>query len=244
MKFEKAKEVQAQKNISKKKILEKDEFIYSRLNTWTIFNNVSICIMNPEMKGHFSFLNELVNDGIHIMPWTIKITFIKGKWSIYIGHNSNVIPDITYKDSIDKEKYDVSYFKNYLIISNIQDRIEVENIINKMIDMMKDSKLEIIESANINVKYTCEVKKGKFSISDEYLHSTEFDEGTYKKFLMMLDKLNQSSIDGDDKKIFHNIGLKLIRNKYLDKSDREILNNLFRKYMNNKDRIKIAMKFL
>jgi len=249
MKFDSANK-SIRQNIKKSKALKKDkDFSYSRLFKFDIYNNVSISLMKPEMKGHFNYLSQLINDGEKIMPLSLKITCINEIWSVYVGHNPEVKNlDLQLEETLNKlreNNIEISQTNNYYILTNIKDKFSTEEIVNLLLKELENVSVEPLEIDEINVKYTVEQKKsGLYTVPDDFLYDTDFDDETYKKFLKILDKLEKTLMSKNDKKAFHKIGFKLIKNRYLNKHDRETLNRFMQTYFPEKERIKIAMSYL
>lgn len=249
MKFDKAKEAKEQKAKKSKSFNKNKDFLYSRLQSFSIYGKVSICLMSPEMKGHFKYLSELVNDGKSVMPWTIKITHINENWTVYVGCHSDIEEcDISFIDilrGLEKNGIEISTMGTLHILSKIADKFAVEEIINILLKRIEDSKLDVLERHGINIKYTVQpTSAGLYTIPDNYLYDKEFDDQTYKKFITILDKLEKTLMNRQDKKLFHRIGFKLIRNKYINKNERDQLNTFMQRYIPENDRIKIAMNYL
>lgn len=248
MKFDKAKSIETQKIKKSKSLKKKNDFLYSRLFKFDIHNNVAICLMKPEMKGHFKYLSDLINDGKNVMPWTIKITHINENWSIYIGcHSSYEECDINFSGifkRLEENGIDISEAQNLHILSNIKDKFSAEEIINILLKELESSSLKPLEKNDVNIKYTVQPCSGLYTIPDNFLYDRDFDDQTYKKFITILDKLEKSLMNRNDRKVFHRIGFKLIKNKYINKEEREKLNQFLRTYVQEGERIKIAMNYL
>lgn len=213
------------------------------------FGNVGVYIMKNGKKGLFREISTYINDGEKPTSWALKIYHTDG-WYIQFGINANV--DFTKNDiflsemfSVFKEKYEnieISGNRKMVIISEIEDRHQVEHIANYIVNTFKDIELDFAD-AEVFPLFTMEEFNKPLRIIGFYSDSGK-DEESHKKFENIVEKLSSIQLSATDDKNFKIVSSKIKSSKPLKEKDKSILDGLMKDYLSDHDRISIAMKYL
>ncbi len=213
------------------------------------FGNVGVYIMKNGKKGLFREIASYVNSGSKSASWALKISNTDG-WHIQFGINPSV--DFTSNDiylsellSIFEDKYDnieISGHRKVVIISYIENKQQVEEIANYLINMFRDIELNLVDDV-INDEFTFDETKGTLKIIGFYPENKQ-DAESYKKFNNIIKRLANIQLSTRDNKNYNIVKNKINNKAILKDNDKQILNNLMKDYFTTHERISIAMKYL
>lgn len=240
MRFERPDKIEKHYVSQKKPYNEKDNIFDVKL-----YNNVGIYLMEPETKGNFKYISTLLNNGIKPASWSIRISIVKGFWELYFGpHPEAQKLDLNIRElfeGMNLNNVEISGTFNVGIIKTEKKQV-VEYITNFLINQFKDIELKI-QFSDLNKKYKRKSITNKYIIEHKINNIQKFDNKTLYKYIAMIELLlkNKEIKELTTIKTFYN---KLKKEKNLDRKDKLILDDLIEKYINQRDKIQIAIKYL
>lgn len=251
MKFKKATETQEKIKKAYSKLLEREKFKQSAdsIADFKRFNNIAVYLMKFNVKGNFKYISNLVNDGEKPCCWSIRICFINRSWMIQIAPHPKIDKSklgINLKNFLEDLNIDHK-IRGYLhvgTVENISDKEAVEDIVNTLIDEFKNKFIEGLEDEEIDEKYTIDSSEIEYKIPSRF--KEQFTQESFLKYLKMIKSLNDNidKIPKKHQKRIKEIFFNLKNDHYISKENRNWINDVIKKYLSEKERIKIAMSFL
>lgn len=243
MKFNEVQE--KSKYIKSNKQLRKINRDLENIFSLHLYNCVAICLMKPGTKGNFKHISTLVNNGIEPASWTIRIFFTNGMWGAQVAPHSEIDKsdiNISVVSILDKfaNNTDIELFAN-LHMGTIRSSNEniIEEVVNYLIEELKDKRLKNIETFKIEHRYTSSNSHKRYKIGYS-LHSAEnIDEQTISKYVSILIKLLSKNLTDKERK-----KIQFIKNRKLAIEDKKYLLRLSQRYLTQSERIRIAMSYI
>lgn len=250
MKFNDVNKIQQKKTqVTKSKSKTGSKLSQANIIDYTLrFGNLGVYIMKNGKKGLFQEISTYINDGELPTSWALKISYNDG-WFMHFGVNANA--DFTRNDlfltelfAIFMDKFpniEISGNRKMVLITNLKDRHEVESIGNYIVNMFRDIELDFVEKV-IHTKFTLQDSHKPLRIIGFYSENKKTTNS--KKYLVIQDHLSKINMSNEDAIVFNKITQKLNEEKELREKDKKALNTLMKSYLNNNERISIAMQYI
>jgi hypothetical protein len=246
MKFKKASEIETKRFNKPKSLIKIDQTVDNIFDT-KLYTNVAIYLMKHGTKGNFKYISTLLNDGTYPASWSIRISFIKDYWELYFAPH----PDAEKLNLNIRELFEEMKLPNVEILGNLhvgiirsENKEVIEFIINFVIKQFADKKLKINIKEPLNKKHTKQICTSPYKLKYKVLEKTQFDSKTYKKYLLMIDILMKQSLEKKEKDEIIKISKILFKEKKIDSSDKKTLNGFIDKHVSQRDKIRVAIKYL
>lgn len=205
------------------------------------YGDLSIILMYPNTKGSLLELSTLVNDGNKPCSWVCRISFYKNEWNISIAPHEMIHKNNIKLNVFEKIK---STFPSVQISGNIHiasiktpKKEEAENIINFIISVFYNQEINGIKNIKINKKFIISNSSGPYVLEHSYKTSSK----TNIKNMELINSILKYNVDTKDKTELEEMINLIKENK---KIDLDKLNILSLKYCSEKERLKIAIKFM
>lgn len=216
---------------------------------YRLYDNLAIYIMKPDVKSNFKDLANIINNGMVATSWAIRIYYLNNIWTLHIAPHPELKIDFNLYEKI---CFLFSENKNLKILGHLhlgiihtKNKTDLELIVNKLIEDFSHIKLSGVEIIPINENYQIQTITSKYKIPSYFKYYEQFDEPTYKKYLIIVSHLtNNKSIPQAEIKEIIRISKRMFKNKILIKSDLNKINKYAEQYLNTNYKIKIALTYL
>ena len=221
-----------------------DNFIDYRL-----YNNLAIYIMKPGLKLNFKDMANIINNGKVATSWALRISRLNDLWVIHIAPHPDIDIDFNLYERMNdlfSKDTEINVLGHlHLGIIQVKNKIALEAVVNKLIEIFSGVELPGIESIPIDPQYKVSESDNKYKMPTYLQHLEKFDEPTYKKYLLIIANLNDTkALSPAESKDLIRISKRMFKNKVLIKSDLDRLNDFAERYLNTNKKIKIALQYL
>lgn len=215
---------------------------------YKLYNNIVVYIMKFGIKGNFKMFAPLVNNGKIAPSWAIRIYYLNNQWTIHIAPHPNLELSTSLVDEVDSiidNKSIQIVGHNHVAMTRCQHKITVENIVNKLIDFYKDKQIDGIENQAIDSRFITESSTTKYRIPSSFKIVEEFDEETYKKYLLIIKQLiDNKNLNEEERNEVMRIAKRFFKAKTLNKHELDQINLYVENHIDQHSKIKIALQYI
>lgn len=247
MKFDQVKEKKEEKkHYSQKNI--KESLSLNHIKSIKRYNNVALFLMNDGIKGDLRLLSTLASYSDIATSWTIRITYIKNKYHISVAPHNDIdkskitlnIYDLI-EQKFGKNEIDYRGTLHYAVVKTPQTRL-AQNIINYIIEKVKDNKIDGIENIDVDSKFNLQESSLPYKLFD--FSGEKENKKSYNKYIEILETLRIHDLKDSEKRRILLILGKLKSGDNIPSDDFDYIHKISKTYLSDKERIHIAIKYM